>query len=54
MKRLPSEFDSAVWKLLSKIPRGKVTAYKEIAAALGNPTASRAVGNACNRNPNAP
>jgi methylated-DNA-[protein]-cysteine S-methyltransferase len=39
---------------LKKIPRGKVITYREIAIALGNPNASRAVGNACNKNPFAP
>jgi len=47
-------FNQQVWKLLSKIPKGKVTTYKQIAVALGKPNASRAVGNACGRNPNAP
>ena len=47
-------FDERVWQLLKRIPRGKVTSYKAIAAALGKPNAARAVGNACNRNPNAP
>lgn len=42
-----------MWKALKKIPRGKVATYKQIAIALGNPLAARAVGNACNRNPHA-
>jgi methylated-DNA-[protein]-cysteine S-methyltransferase len=41
-----SEFQSRVLELTSKIPRGKVTTYKELARALGRPRAYRAVGNA--------
>ena len=47
-------FDERVWNLLRRIPKGTVTTYKQIAAAVGNPNAARAVGNACNRNPDAP
>ena len=47
-------FDESVWRLLRKIPRGRVTTYKQVAIALGNPNAARAVGNACNRNTNSP
>lgn len=47
-----SEFQSRVLKLVSMIPRGKVTTYKELALALGRPRACRAVGNALARNPN--
>ena len=50
---MPISFDLSVWNLLKKIPKGKVTTYKRIAIALGRPNAARAVGNACNRNPNA-
>jgi methylated-DNA-[protein]-cysteine S-methyltransferase len=46
-------FDERVWSLLEKIPKGRVTTYKIIAEKLGT-RAYRAVGNACNRNPNAP
>jgi len=38
-------------ELVSKIPKGKVTTYKEVARALGCPKAYRAVGNALARNP---
>ena len=44
------KFSKQVLKLTRKIPRGKVTTYSEMARALGNPKASRAVGNALNRN----
>ena len=48
-----SEFQARVLELASKIPRGKVTTYKELARALGSPRAYRAVGNAlaCNPHP---
>ena len=48
-----SEFQTHVLELVSKVPRGKVTTYKEIARALGSPRAYRAVGNAlaCNPHP---
>jgi O-6-methylguanine DNA methyltransferase len=43
-----------VWKAMDRIPHGKVTTYKELARAIGNPHSARAIGNACNKNPNAP
>lgn len=51
---MPTEFEKQVWKLLKKIPRGKITTYKQIATALHKPNAARAVGNACSKNPYAP
>jgi methylated-DNA-[protein]-cysteine S-methyltransferase len=41
-----------LWKLLKKIPRGKVTTYGTLAELLG--TSPRAVGKMLNSNPNAP
>ncbi|MCS7135033.1 MAG: MGMT family protein [Candidatus Aenigmarchaeota archaeon] len=38
------------WALIRKIPKGKVTTYKEIASVLGT-KAYRFIGNACNKNP---
>lgn len=52
-KEFPA-FYVKVWKAMDKIPRGKVATYKELARAIGNPHAARAIGNACNKNPNAP
>jgi methylated-DNA-[protein]-cysteine S-methyltransferase len=43
-------FMEKVYAACSKIPKGKVSTYGEIAAALGKPGASRAVGNALNKN----
>ena|SRR3989344_6608819 len=47
-------FSESAWEKISQIPRGKVSTYSEIARALGKPKAFRAVGNACNANPDAP
>ena len=47
------KFSEAVYKITSKIPRGKVSTYGEIARSL-NCKAYRAVGNALNKNPYAP
>lgn len=44
-------FQQAVWDVLLKIPYGEVWSYKQVAAHIGNPNASRAVGGAVNRNP---
>ncbi|MFA6307118.1 MAG: MGMT family protein [Patescibacteria group bacterium] len=49
-----TEFEIKVWAALKKIPRGRVTTYKELARILGRPKAARAIGNACGRNPDAP
>jgi len=43
-------FSKKVLDMTCKIPKGKVTTYSEVAKALGSPKASRAVGNALNRN----
>ena len=45
-------FQEKVYKVVSKIPKGKVMTYAEIAKALGSPRAFRAVGSALNKNPN--
>lgn len=44
-------FQQAVWAELLKIPYGEVRTYGQLAAALGKPNASRAVGGACHCNP---
>ncbi|KAA0913008.1 methylated-DNA--[protein]-cysteine S-methyltransferase [Aquicoccus porphyridii] len=44
-------FQIKVWEALLQIPSGQVTTYSEIAGAIGNPNAMRAVGNAVGRNP---
>lgn len=45
-----TEFQQSVWNELLKIPCGEVETYKGIAEKVGNPKASRAVGNANNKN----
>ncbi|MFI3262899.1 MAG: methylated-DNA--[protein]-cysteine S-methyltransferase [Rikenellaceae bacterium] len=44
-------FQESVLKELQKIPYGETRTYKDIAIALGKPTAARAVGGANNKNP---
>lgn len=46
-----TEFQKKVWTALCNIPYGETRTYKEIAQAVGNPQASRAVGMANNKNP---
>ena len=49
--RRGSEFERAVWREMTAIPYGETRTYGEIASAVGDPGAARAVGVACNRNP---
>ena len=44
-------FQKRVWSELCKIPCGETRSYKDIAIALGNENASRAVGTANGKNP---
>jgi AraC family transcriptional regulator of adaptative response/methylated-DNA-[protein]-cysteine methyltransferase len=44
-------FQRRVWEELQAIPYGETRTYGEIAAALGQPRAARAVGRACATNP---
>ena len=44
-------FQIKVWQALLEIPSGQVTTYSEIAGAIGNPRAVRAVGSAVGKNP---
>ena len=46
-----TNFQIKVWKEIEKIPKGKTKSYKEIAIAIGRPNSSRAVANACGKNP---
>ena len=46
-----TKFQIKVWKVISKIPKGRTQTYKEIAKLIGKPKASRAVANACGQNP---
>ena len=44
-------FQQAVWRVLCDIPYGETVSYLDIATAIGNPKAVRAVGAANGRNP---
>ncbi|MHA2224114.1 MAG: methylated-DNA--[protein]-cysteine S-methyltransferase, partial [Candidatus Hodarchaeales archaeon] len=44
-------FETSVWNELQKIPYGETRSYHDIAKAIGNPSASRAVGRANGNNP---
>lgn len=46
-----TDFMRKVWEILCEVPYGKTASYKDIAAAVGNPQAVRAIGLANNRNP---
>lgn len=46
-----TKFQQKVWKALQQIPYGETRSYGEIAASIGNPKASRAIGGANNKNP---
>lgn len=44
-------FQRKVWNSLLRIPYGQTRSYREIAVAVDNPGAAKAVGGACRRNP---
>ncbi|MGH3761561.1 methylated-DNA--[protein]-cysteine S-methyltransferase [Actinophytocola sp.] len=44
-------FQHEVWAALREVPYGETTTYGELAATIGRPTASRAVGHANGHNP---
>jgi AraC family transcriptional regulator of adaptative response/methylated-DNA-[protein]-cysteine methyltransferase len=44
-------FQRRVWEELRKIPRGETRTYQQVAEAIGQPTAARAVARACATNP---
>ncbi len=44
-------FQRRVWDALRAIPRGSTRSYQEVAEAIGQPTAARAVARACAANP---
>lgn len=46
-----TNFQIKVWEALIKIPMGAVVSYEDVAAHIGMPKASRAVGNAVGSNP---
>ena len=46
-----TDFQIEVWRALLEIPFGKTSTYSDIAKAINNPRAMRAVGTAIGRNP---
>jgi methylated-DNA-[protein]-cysteine S-methyltransferase len=46
-----TEFEKKVWLTLKEIPYGETKTYKWLAEKIGNPNATRAVGQALSRNP---
>ena len=44
-------FQQRVWNALRQIPIGTTSTYSEVAALIGSPSSSRAVGRACSANP---
>jgi O-6-methylguanine DNA methyltransferase len=46
---LDKYFYEKVYKVVAKIPKGKVLSYQEVARRAGSPRACRAVGNIMNR-----
>jgi AraC family transcriptional regulator of adaptative response/methylated-DNA-[protein]-cysteine methyltransferase len=45
-----TEFQRRVWAALQRIPTGTTVSYRELATAIGRPTATRAVASACGDN----
>ncbi len=46
-----SAFQVRVWRALLQVPPGQLTTYGQLAQAVGNPAAARAVGTAVGQNP---
>lgn len=44
-------FELSVFHAMQRIPFGKTLSYGEVAASIGKPTAARAIGLACGKNP---
>ncbi len=49
-----TKFQKKVWEYVKKIPKGSVKSYKDVAIAINQPKAARAVANACANNSYAP
>ena len=54
MEKIITPFERLVYAACRKIPRGRVSTYREIACAIKKPKSAQAVGNARNGNPFAP
>lgn len=51
IETIGTEFQKKVWNELRNIPYGQTKTYKDIALAIKNEKACRAIGNANNKNP---
>ena len=51
LQMVGAPFQLKVWEALLRVPEGHVTTYSELARAIDNPKAVRAVGTAVGRNP---
>ncbi|GEN47111.1 methylated-DNA--[protein]-cysteine S-methyltransferase [Alkalibacillus haloalkaliphilus] len=51
MELVGTDFQKSVWNALIQVPYGQTVKYQEIAKAINNPKAVRAVGGAINKNP---
>lgn len=47
-----TKFTKRVYAVVSRVPRGEVLTYKQVAQRAGSPNAYRAVGNILNKNRN--
>tara|TARA_X000001036_G_C20506319_1_gene736039 strand:- start:330 stop:605 length:276 start_codon:yes stop_codon:yes gene_type:complete len=54
MKLKGTKFQLKIWRYLEKIPIGTIKTYSQVAKAIGNPQAVRAVANAIAKNPYPP
>jgi len=51
LKKRSTLFAKKVYEAVGRIPRGETRTYKQIAQAIGHPSAFRAVGTALSKNP---
>lgn len=49
--KVGTKFQQRVWLEISKIPKGVIITYQDLAFRIGNPASVRAVANACGKNP---
>ena len=50
-KKPMTSFREKVYRIVKKIPEGRIMTYKQVAKLVGSPRAFRAVGNILNKNP---
>ena len=50
--RIKNSFKDSVLSIVSRIPKGEILTYKEVASKAGSPNASRAVGSILKKNYN--